>query len=344
MPSSSMDASRIRERLGLAVDVVMLVLIVANLTLIVIDWGFANPAVQGLLQAYVPAVYRWYDATIHEHFFFYDLAFVVVFITEILVRWGLAIYRQRYHRWFFYPFVHWYDVLGCVPVSSLRSLRLLRVIAMIPKLQRTGLVDLRDTYLYRTFEKYRDIILEEVSDRVTVRIIEGVQNEIRGQRDVTARIAEEVIAPQREVLIEALTHRLQEATAVAYTQQQDAFHDYLDEVISDAVTRNREIRSIAGLPGVGKPVADLLERAISDIVFSVIDRMVADVASLDNDQAIAEITTLSTDALLSPKYDQRLNRLARSIVLQSLDVIKEHVEVQRWKEEYGASATSPAST
>jgi hypothetical protein len=325
----------VREQLGLTVDLVMLVLIVANLTLIVIDWGFANPAVQNLLQAYAPPVYHWYNTTIHQHFFFYDLAFVVVFIAEILVRWGLAIYRQRYHRWFFYPFVHWYDVLGCIPVSSLRSLRLLRVIAMVPKLQRTGLVDLRQTYLYRTFEKYRDIVIEEISDRVTVRIIEGVQKEIRGSHDVTARIADEVIAPQREALIEAITHRLQEATAVAYSQQQDAFHDYLDGVISDAVTRNREIRTIAGLPGVGKPVADLLERAISDIVFSVIDRMVADVASLDNDQVIAEVTTLSTDALLSPKYDQRLNHLARSIVLQSLDVIKEHVKIQQWKEKYG---------
>lgn len=340
-----MDSVRVRERLGLTVDVVMLVLIAANLTLIVIDWGFENPALQDLLRTYVPTVYHWYADTIHQHFFFYDLAFVAVFVAEILVRWGLAIYRQQYHRWFFYPFVHWYDVLGCIPVSSLRSLRLLRVIAMVPKLQRTGLVDLRRTYLYRTFEKYRDIILEEVSDRVTVRIIEGVQNELRGSQDVTARIAEEVIAPQREVLIEALTHRLQEATAVAYSQQQDDFHDYLDGVISDAVARNREISTIAGLPGVGKPMADLLERAISDIVFSVIDRMVADVASLDNDQVIAEITTLSTDALLSPKYDQRLNRMARSIVLQSLDVIKEHVKVQRWKEEYAAApATTPSSS
>lgn len=336
-----MDTSRVRERLGLAVDVVMLVLIIANLTLIVIDWGFENPAVQSALQTYVPLVYHWYNATIHQHFFFYDLAFVVVFVAEILARWGLAIYRERYHRWFFYPFIHWYDVLGCVPVSSLRSLRLFRVIAMVPKLQRTGLVDLRQTYPYRKFIKYRDIVLEEVSDRVTVRIIEGVQNEIRGRQDVTARIAEEVIAPQRERLIEAVTHRLQEATAVAYAQQQDAFHDYLDDVIADAVSRNREIGTIANLPGVGTLVANLLERAISDIVFTVIDRMVADVASLDNDHVIAEITTLSTDALLSPEYDQQLNRLARSIVLQSLDVIKEHVRIQRWKEEYDDTPSAP---
>lgn len=337
-----MEKTRIRELLGLAVDLVMLALIVANLFLILIDWGFESILVQQQLQAWAPSLYRWYDQTIHQHFFFYDLAFVAVFVAEILVRWGLAIYRRRYHRWFFYPFVHWYDVLGCIPVSSLRSLRLLRVIAMVPKMQRIGLFDLRETYLYRKFEKYRNIVLEEISDRVTVRIIEGLQTEIRGSQTVTERIAKEVIAPQREALIQALTHRLQEATAVAYGSRQADFHDYLDGVIADAVSKNQEISTIAALPGVGRPVASLLERAISDIVFSVIDRMVADVASLDNDRAIAEVATISTDALLSPKYDERLNRLARSVVLQSLDVIKDHVQIREWKEEY-SPASSPSS-
>jgi len=322
-----------RETLGLVVDVVMMILIVVNLALIIVDWGFASPFVQAQMQSHTPAIYTWYDQTIHQHFLVYDLAFVTVFVIEILIRWGLAVYRQRYHRWFFYPFVHWYDVLGCIPVGSLRSLRLLRLIAMIPKLQRTGLVDLRDTYLYKTFEKYRDIVLEEISDRVTVRIIEGVQNEIRASQQVTRRIGDEVLAPQREALIEAVTHRLQEATAVAYKSRQDDFHDYLDGVIEEAVDRNREISTIASLPGVGRPVATLLENAISDIVFNVVDRMVTDVCSLENDQAIAQVTSVSAEALMSPKYDRRLNQLAKSLVLQSLDVIKDHVQIRRWKEQ-----------
>lgn len=343
-----MDRSRARASLGLTVDIVMLVLIIANLALIIIDWGFASPVVQGQLQTYAPAVFHWYNDTIHQHFLFYDLIFVAIFVTEILIRWGLAIYRQRYHRWFFYPFVHWYDVLGCIPVSSLRSLRLLRVIAMVPKMQRLGLFDLRKTYLYQTYLKYRNILLEEISDRVTVRIIEGLQEEIRGSHQVTGRIVDEVIEPQREALIEALTHRLQEATAVAYSSQQDDFHNYLDNVITEAVNKNREISTIASFPGVGRPIASLLERAISDIVFTVVDQMVADVASLENDWAIAEVTAVSTDALFSPKYDQRLNQLVRSVVLQSLDVIKDHVQIRKWKEQHPpssplSSATAPST-
>jgi hypothetical protein len=91
---------------------------------------------------------------------------------------------------------------------------------------------------------------------------------------------------------------------------------------------------------VGGTIAGLLESAISDIVFNVIDRMVADVASLDNDRAIAEVTSISTDALFSPKYDQRLNHLARSLVLQSLDVIKDHVQIRQWRQEYDPASSS----
>lgn len=330
----------LRETLDLIVDVVMMILIIANLTLIIVDWGFASPVVQEQMQAYLPATYTWYDQTIHQHFIVYDLMFVAVFVVEILVRWGLAIYRQRYHRWFFYPFVHWYDVLGCIPVGSLRSLRLLRLIAMVPKMQRTGLLDLRETYLYRTFDKYRQIVLEEIADRVTVRIIEGVQEEVRSSQKVTRRIGREVLAPQREALIEAVTHRLQEATAVAYESQQDDFQDYLDSVIEAAVERNREISTIASVPGVGPSIASLLEHAISDIVFNVVDRMVTDVCSLENDQALAQVTSISADALLSPKYDRRLNRLAQSIVIQSLDVIKDHVKIQQWKQRERSSPDS----
>jgi hypothetical protein len=342
MSDSPSVSQQTREAAALTVDVVMVVLIAANLTLIVVDWAFETRLVQQQLQASLPSVHAWYDRTVHQHFFFYDLAFVAVFVVEIVVRWGIAIYRQTYHRWFFYPFVHWYDVLGCIPVGSLRSLRLLRVIAMVPKMQRIGLVDLRKTYLYRTFDKYRGILVEEITDRVAVRIIQGVQDELRSGHPVTDKIVREVIEPQQQALIESVARRLQEATASAYGSYQEDFRDYVDEVIADAVDRNDEIRTIAAIPGFGRPVADLLESAISDIVYSVIDRMMADIASLDNDEVIVQVTAISSDALLSPEYDRRLNRLARSIVLQSLDLIKEHVQIKKWKQREQDAASGPS--
>ena len=159
-----------------------------------------------------------------------------------------------------------------------------------------------------------------------------------GAPDHEGPVGREVVEPQREVLIDAITHRLQEATAKAYSSYQSDFRAYLEEVIAEAVDRNREINTISQIPGVGSTISQLLENAISDIVFNVVNRMMEDVASLDNDEVIAQITSISTDALLTPEYDRRLNRLSKSIVMQTLDVIKEHVQIQQWKIDEAPSA------
>lgn len=326
-----MISQRNRERLSLLVDVVMLVLIIANLALIIFDWGYEATAIQSLMETYTPQINAFYYETIHQNFFLIDMVFVTIFAIEIIIRWGYSIYINRYHRWWFYPFIHWYDVLGCIPISSLRSLRILRVFAMIPKMQRLGIVDLKNTYLYTKFAKYRAILFEEITDNVTIRILDGLQTEIERGHPVTDEIVDKVIEPRRQLLADTVTHRLQQATASAYGSYREDFQAYVNGVIGKAVESNREISTISMIPGVGGTISNLLESAIADIVYRVIDQMMADVASLDNDEVIAQITTIATDALLTSEYDQRLNVTTQNIILESIDLIKEHVAVKQWK-------------
>ena len=102
--------------LGFLIDVGMILLVIANLSLILFDWIYRVEAVQSAMETYTPDFYRFYSDSIHANFFEIDLAFVSVYLTEFVIRWAAAIARQTYHRWFFYPFVHWYDLLGCIPV------------------------------------------------------------------------------------------------------------------------------------------------------------------------------------------------------------------------------------
>lgn len=325
------QSDRTRAALAVTLDLVMLGLIIANLTLIVFDWMFMNASFQAFLQQYVPAFFTFYNQNIHAHFFWIDLAFVSVFLFEIAVRWGLAIWRQTYHRWFFYPFIHWYDVLGCIPISSFRFLRILRVFAMIPKVQRLGIVDLKDTYAYESYAKYRDILAEEISDRVTVNILNGIQDGVRENHPITQRIVHEVIEPQQEALMVAFAHRIQEAAATSYAPYREDFRAYIDERVQDAVDRNQEISTIAQLPGVGRPISTLLQRAISDITFHVVDDMLHDVAAPDNDGLITQIAEHSSGALVRSQYDPRLNAILQDIIVDALELIKEHVQIQQWK-------------
>jgi ABC-type uncharacterized transport system auxiliary subunit len=68
-----------------------------------------------------------------------------------------------------------------------------------------------------------------------------------------------------------------------------------------------------------------------------------DVAALDNDRLIAQITERSSDALIRARYDERLNALLQEIVVDALELIKEHVQIQEWKlEDHIIEEPSPA--
>lgn len=36
-------------------------------------------------------------------------------IIELLVRWAIAIINKHHKRWFFFPFIHWYEILAIIP-------------------------------------------------------------------------------------------------------------------------------------------------------------------------------------------------------------------------------------
>jgi hypothetical protein len=319
-----------REKWAVVWDGVMLVLILANLALILFDWLFAAGFVQSGLQAISPSFYRFYAERVHAHFLWYDLAFITVFVADLLVRWVAAIVHRRYHRWFFFPFVHWYDVLGCIPVSSLRALRILRVFTMLRKMQALHMVDLRDTYLYGKIQKYAEILTEEISDRVVVNILEGIQEEMRGGGHVTERIARDVVEPRRRALVASLSERLQQATHETYELYQEDVQRYVHRLIADAVERNREIKTIQQMPMVGRTISRLLEEAIADIVFNVVNDLMEDLAASENNPVVAHVTEMSADAILAVE-DEQLNDVTVEIVSESLEIIKEQVRIQQWK-------------
>src|SRR5699024_12405934 len=99
-------------------------------------------------------------------FAFIDLCFVAVFAADVLFGWAVAIWQRTYYRWFFYPFLHWYDVLGCIPLSGFRWLRVLRLIALGVRLQRLEIIDVRNWRQYACLRHYYDIVVEDRSDRV----------------------------------------------------------------------------------------------------------------------------------------------------------------------------------
>lgn len=313
------------------IDLLMMGLLIINLSLIVFDWIFASLTVQGLLREYVPAFFNWYHENIHKDFLIVDLYFVAVYVVELIIRWILAIRNKTHHRWFFYPFVHWYDVLGCIPVGAFHFLRVLRVISILVRLQKLQIIDLTKTYIYGKIKKYLNVLLEEISDRVIVNILEMIQDEVKQGGPITDRIVVEIVKPQKEVLVDWISRRIQKITTTAHDTYQEDIKVYLDELIREAVDQNKEIKTIGMIPVFGGVISSNLENAISDIVYNVVQKAIEDLGSTQNRRLIDEISDITIETILSEEGEEELNEVAKNILIQGLEIIKEQVKVQQWK-------------
>ena len=313
------------------VDLLMMAILTINLLLIVFDFIFSSVYVQQFFQTYLPAFHDWYDINIHKNFFTIDLYFVAIYVVELTIRWIIAIRRQTYHRWFFYPFARWYDVLGCIPIGSFRALRILRVISIVVRLQRLEIVDITRTYIYKKLSKYADILVEEITDRVVVNIIDGMQEEVRSGGQVTDNIVERVVRPQKEALVEWLSHRVQKVSEHNYAGYRDEIRDYVNTRIKKAVDENQEIQTIHQIPVVGTALSGKLEHAISDIVFNVINGSMADLASSKNKVLVDELTDIVFEAVLLQEEDSKLNDIVVHTIVESLEIVKDQVKVKQWK-------------
>ena len=312
-------------------DLLMMFLLIINLNLILFDWLFASVFIQNILKEYVPGFFNWYNQKIHLNFILVDMGFVTIFIIELSIRWIIAIKNKTYHSWFFFPFIHWYDILGCIPVGSFRFLRILRVISIILRLQRLQIIDISKSYVYGKFIKYVNIVTEELSDRVVIHVLDEFQDEIKKGNPVTDRIITEVIIPQKTALVNWLSQKIQRISSDAHSAYNEDIRAYVNKLIEEAVDQNREISDIERIPVLGSIIASNLEKVISDIVFSVVNNMIQDLASTNNKIIVEDLADLTFDSFLTEEGDRELNRIAKDAVLQAIDLLKEQVQVQQWK-------------
>ena len=100
--------------------------------------------------------------------------FTIFLIAELAFRWLLSIIGKEYSRWFFFPFVHWYEVLGCFP--QFRALRLLRAFFIGRKLYQLGYQVLPQKWI-DSGKFYYDVIFEEISDRVILTATDNLRQQ-----------------------------------------------------------------------------------------------------------------------------------------------------------------------
>jgi len=312
------------------IDFLMLALVIINLAFIVWDSVYEFIAVQDLLRERLPALYSLYQP-VHERFIFYDMIFVSIFLGEFFLRWGYAVKARIYDRWYFYPFIHWYDLVGCIPVGSLRFLRILRVVSIVYRLHQYQIIDITNTRTYRFLNFYYEAFMEELSDRIVVKVLSGIQQEVKRGSPLFERIQKDILYPRRAMLSDWISSRVAEAAREGYVPNRGALRSYLEKNVNQALKQNNEMSRLRYLPVVGATIQETLEEAVGDIVANVIHQVLEDLASASNHAFIEDIVDVFVP---SPEESGAgRNEALISLIVEIIEAVKAQVNVRYWRED-----------
>jgi hypothetical protein len=269
--------------------------------------------------------FRGFDLNGHlvDHFWKIDLPFLILFWIEFIVRWTLAIRRRTYARWYFYPIFYWYDLLSLIPVTALRPLRLLRVVSIYMRLRQSEISRVGRDFLSRGVAYISNIITEEVSDRVAVRILDEYREEIEDGTHV--RIARAIVEPRRAEIERVLVSQIRAILTDEDTIER--FRKLLQLNLANAVDESESLRSLP-LPHVlVKPVVSAVGEVILDTTLETISTTLD---SREGQEAVQALADSLLEALFYGPALAEIESLARDISLQVIDHMKEVVTVKKW--------------
>ena len=103
-------------------------------------------------------------------------------------------------------------------------------------------------------------------------------------------------------------------------------------VVNRGVDNNAALQNLERVPMLGSFVSRALDEAITDTVNNVLDEAVNGLSSADFDALVQNITDSVISRLLADDIGQTSE--VRDAVVEILDLVKEQVAVQRWREHF----------
>jgi hypothetical protein len=312
------------------VDLVMLGVLIINLIWLLFDGLFATQAFKSILASMSTEIISGYTP-IHENFVLYDLVFIAVFLTEFCVRWVAAVVRKTYKRWYFFPFIHWYDLVGCIPLGGARIFRFLRVFSILYRLQKHEIIDLHNTAVYRFIIFYYDAFVEELSDRIVVKVLSDAQKDIAAGSPLIEDISQQVIASRLPILTQWLSSvMVHVGESIEHNDHGESVRNHVKQSVGKAVRGNSQVSTLKLVPVLGRTIENTLEQSVTDIVTQSIVNLLKDITPEKIDDFVEHgLGRFSSE-------DQMLDQEVLLIVNECLELVKQHVSQQRWKESLGS--------
>lgn len=321
----------------LALDLAMVALLCLNLALIIFDAFYAIAVIREGLDNLTPNLSGWYAQNIHANFLLIDLIFISLFLAEFIFSWTLSLLQKSTRHWYEYPLMHWYDLLGCIPLDAFRLLRVLRVFSILLRLHRMGWIDVTTWAPWRWAMGIYAMIVEEISDRVVINVLTGVQTELQSGIPIEDRIIRDVVAPRKQALSAAIAISVSEALEDGYSEHRAAISAWLAERVAHIIERNGGAKTLSRIPWLGESTLNRLESSIADTITDVLDETIAALNSEQVQSLLDEILQALIDRSESDRDDGEIT----GIIIEVLEVVKAQVAIKHYQAARTPAAPSP---
>lgn len=284
------------------------------------NWLFNEIHLQQVLQYYKSDLYPWVVKT--------ESWFITFLIVELGVRWFIAIINKHHARWFFFPFIHWYEILAIIPY--LRFLRLIRVGIIAYRFHELGYQVVPDSIMKRVLFYYR-VIMEELSDRVVVTVIDGIKHELDTSSS-HKKIIHDLIDHHRERFAQTLAEILQESLATELKAQSNLITNNVGQIVRQAIEDTPQLTQLLRLiPIAGSMIENQIQNIGQQLGENITQGLVQPFVQGSVEKPNATYQLISTKLSQLNIDNQKLEELVESVVYESLESLRKQVKVKQWQ-------------
>lgn len=317
------------ERRKLFRDIIVLNVILFQMLWLGFNSLFSTEIVRNLLNLVSEDFTSFYKIYIYDNFEIIELCFTFLYLLEFFQSWYESYKEKQFAKWYFYPFVYFYDLIGSFP--GMHVFRLLRVFAMLMRWHKHDVINLENLGLFRSALHIKEIVVEEISDAVVINVLEGVKDELQSGSYANQKFMVDVVKPYQENLSFWVSRKVMFAMREAYAHRRGELESYVSVLIEEAVNENSEVKDLKKVPVIGDYASSRLEDAIADIVYKVINDLFVDISSEQNELVLKDVVYEIIEGILFSEAKEGNEKLVQELGSSVIDEIISRVAVKQWQ-------------
>ncbi|MFW1735820.1 preprotein translocase subunit SecA [Acinetobacter sp. ULE_I001] len=279
-------------------------------------------------EIHLPQVLQYYKTDLHPWVIKTESWFITFLIVELGIRWLIAIINKHHARWFFFPFIHWYEILAIIPY--LRFLRLIRVGIIAYHFHELGYKVIPDNILKRVLFYYR-VLMEELSDRVVITVIDGIKQELDTSSS-HKKIIHDLIDHHRDRFAQTLAEVLQESLATELKAQSHVITHNVGQIVRQAIEDTPQLTQLLRMiPIAGSMIENQIQNIGQQLGENITQGLVQPFTQGNLQNPNATYQLISTKLSQLNIENQKLEELVESIVYESLESLRKQVKVKQWQ-------------